>query len=156
MKLVSQDWYITSYRALLKSYGMHVEPDHNGYIDPSAFFDNYDYSLITIGQHVTISRDVLILNHDFSISQGLQAAKLGEIGFFLKEVIIGDNCFIGAKAILLPGTFIGENTIIGAGAVVKGNIPQNSVVVGNPAKVIDKTTDFGFRHREIMDFIEVQ
>jgi acetyltransferase-like isoleucine patch superfamily enzyme len=147
--------YINCYRALLKDYGMHIEPDNSGYIDPSVFFDNYDYSLIKIGQHVTISRDVLILNHDFSISQGLQAVSIKNNGYFLKKVTIGNNCFIGAKTILLPGTYIGDNTIIGAGSVVKGSIPENSVVIGNPAKVIGKTTEFAISHHEKNDYIVV-
>lgn len=51
-------------------------------------------------------------------------------------VKIGDNTFVGAGAIILPKTTIGNFCIIGAGAVVKGNIPDYSVVVGNPAKII--------------------
>ncbi|MCD7710451.1 MAG: hypothetical protein LUI04_03750 [Porphyromonadaceae bacterium] len=51
---------------------------------------------------------------------------------------IGDNCFIGAGAIILPGSRIGDNVIIGAGAVVKGEIPSNSVVIGNPCKILKK------------------
>lgn len=153
IKLTSQDKYVKMYRKLLADYGMVIDSKNWGYIDPTAFFDNYDYSKITVGQNVTISRDVLILNHDFSITQGLTAIGIDQVGYFLKEVKIGNNCFIGAKATLLPGTTIGENSIIGAGAVVKGNIPANSVVVGNPAKIIMNTAEFGSKHHQLQDYI---
>lgn len=156
LKIISQDKYVYAYRRLLADYGMNIDPTDWGYIDPSAFFDNYDYSLITIGQNVTVSREVLFLNHDFSICQGLLAADINEKGYFLKKIEIGDNCFIGAKVTILPGTTVGENCIIGAGAVVKGNIPANSVLVGNPAKIIAKTDEFGKKHFEKKDYILVE
>lgn len=49
---------------------------------------------------------------------------------------IGDNCFVGMDSVILMGTYIGNNTIIGAGSVVRGKIPDNSVIAGNPARVI--------------------
>lgn len=153
IKKLSQDKYVRMYRKLLADYGMVIDPHNWGYIDPTAFFDNYDYRKIIIGQDVTISRDVLVLNHDFSITQGLNSININQIGYFLKEVKIGNNCFIGARVILLPGTTIGDNSIIGAGAVVKGNIPSNSVVVGNPGKVISSTTEFGNKHYQLKDYI---
>jgi acetyltransferase-like isoleucine patch superfamily enzyme len=53
-----------------------------------------------------------------------------------KPVIIEDNVFIGACAIILKGVTIGKNSIIGAGSVVVSNVPKNVIVAGNPAKVI--------------------
>lgn len=51
-------------------------------------------------------------------------------------VHIGDNVWIGANAVVLPGVTIGENTVIGAGSVVTKDIPANVVAVGNPCKVL--------------------
>ena len=51
-------------------------------------------------------------------------------------IVLENNCFIGARAVLLGGTHIGENSIIAAGAVVHGNIPSNEVWGGVPAKFI--------------------
>jgi len=51
-------------------------------------------------------------------------------------VIIEDNVFIGTGAYILKGVRIGENSVVGAGAVVTKNVPRNSIVAGNPAKVI--------------------
>lgn len=52
---------------------------------------------------------------------------------------IGENSFIGAGAIVLPGTTIGKNCIIGAGSVVKGIVEDYSIVAGNPCRVIGDT-----------------
>ena len=55
-----------------------------------------------------------------------------------KRVNIGKNVWIGSGSIILPGVSIGDNSIIGAGSVVTKDIPENSIAVGNPAKVIKK------------------
>ena len=52
------------------------------------------------------------------------------------EVVLGDNVWIGDSAIVCKGVHIGDNTIVGAGAVVAGDLPANSIAVGNPARVI--------------------
>ena len=152
VKLCSARRYIKEYRKLLSDYGMNIAQD-DYYIDPSAYFDNYDYSIITIGEGVTISREVLFLTHDFSVSKGLKLLNAGHGGYILHSIKIGNNCFVGARAILLPGTRIGDNVIIGGGAVVKGTVPENSVVVGNPARVIGNTTEYGRKHFDAGDYI---
>lgn len=53
-----------------------------------------------------------------------------------KGIIIGDNCWIGAKATILDGTVIGNGCIIAAGSVVTGQFPDNSIIVGIPARII--------------------
>tara|TARA_B100000965_G_scaffold236969_1_gene198651 strand:- start:1150 stop:1539 length:390 start_codon:yes stop_codon:yes gene_type:complete len=55
-----------------------------------------------------------------------------------KEVVIEDNVWIGEKSIILKGTKIGKNSIIGAGSVVSGEIPENVVYAGNPAREVKK------------------
>jgi exopolysaccharide acyltransferase PssR len=55
---------------------------------------------------------------------------------FIADTYIGENCFIGINAMILPGVRIGDQVIVGAGAVVTKDVPANSVVAGNPAKVI--------------------
>jgi acetyltransferase-like isoleucine patch superfamily enzyme len=52
------------------------------------------------------------------------------------DIILMDGCWIGANVILLPGVTIGRNTVVGAGSVVTKSLPDNSVAVGNPARVI--------------------
>ena len=91
-----------------------------------------------------ISSDVRILTHDFSVARvdRALAALRGETIDRNKErnkvvgVSIGDNSFVGAFSILMPGTVIGRDCIIGAGSVVRGRVPDGSIVLGNPGQVI--------------------
>ncbi len=84
---------------------------------------------ITIGDNVVLAPRVHILAHDAST------------GFFLgftrvANTKVGNNVFVGAGSIILPGVTIGDNVIIGAGSVVTKDIPSDSVAVGNPAHVV--------------------
>lgn len=99
--------------------------------------------LLQIGNNVTIS-DARILLHDGSTQIFLGYSKVG-------KVVIGDNVFIGADAIILPGTKIGSNVVIGAGAVVKGEIPSDSVVVGVPGRVVCSCTDYVEKNRKLLE-----
>ena len=92
--------------------------------------------LIEIGNHVVVSPGVTFITHDGSV--WLFRDKYPNITVFAK-IKVGNNSFIGINSIVLPGTEIGDNCIIGAGSVVRGKIPDNSVVMGNPAKVVMKT-----------------
>lgn len=84
---------------------------------------------ITIGDNVTLAPRVHILAHDSSTFMFLGKTRAA-------NVVIGNNVFIGAGSIVLPGVHIGSRVIIGAGSVVTKDIPENSVAVGNPCKVI--------------------
>ena len=83
---------------------------------------------------MTIS-DARVLLHDGSTVQICGHSKVG-------KTVIGNNVFIGADAVLLPGISIGNDVVVGAGSVVTRNVPSNSVVCGNPAKVIKTYDDF--------------
>lgn len=93
------------------------------------------HGLVSIGEDVVMGPDVVMMatTHEFSdtertiISQGE-----GEE----KEITIGDDVWIGTRAILLPGVTIGSHSIVGAGAVVTKSVPEYCIVGGNPAKVI--------------------
>ncbi len=85
--------------------------------------------LIEIGNNVTMAPRVHILCHDASTKQFLNYTKIG-------RVTIGDNVFIGAESVVLPGVTIGSNVIIGANSTITGDIPDGSVVAGSPARVI--------------------
>lgn len=101
---------------------------YNSYIDS-------DYSsLIQIGSNVTIT-NATILAHDASTKKFIGYTRVG-------KVTIGNNVFIGYGSIILPETIIGDNIIIGAGTVVKGKIPSDSVIVGNPWKILCSTDDY--------------
>lgn len=91
--------------------------------------------LITIGDRVTLAPRVHILAHDASTKRMLGYTLIGKVS-------IGNDVFIGAGSIVLPNVTIGNNVIIGAGSVVTHSIPDNSVAVGNPAKVITTYQDY--------------
>ena len=96
--------------------------------------------MLSIGKYCKITSGVKILTHDYSKSVllNLDYGDIGEGGF----TKIGDNCFLGINSIILMGTEIGDNCIIGAGSVCTGKYPSNSVIAGNPAKVICSLKDF--------------
>ena len=156
LSYVNDELYKELYPRYLRKIGINIPEDYregkSGYIDPSAYFDGSDYRLISIGKNTTISRDVVVLTHDFSIVKGLQAIGQEATGHFLKPVKIGENCFIGARCLILPGTEIGDNTICG-GAVLHGKIPSNSIVAGNPAKRICSIEEWTEKHMEKQDYI---
>ncbi len=56
---------------------------------------------------------------------------------------IGKNCFIGGESLILPGVVIGDNCVVGAGSVVTRNVPERSIVAGNPAKIIQSDIEVG-------------
>lgn len=87
--------------------------------------------LIRIGSNVTFSNSIQLLTHDNS----LEKLKIGYSDSF-GVIEIGNNCFIGAHCIIMGGIKLGDNTIVGAGSVVTKSFPANSVVGGNPAKLI--------------------
>lgn len=138
--------YTKKYTSHLKKYGMDIDGLPR-YIATTATFDGNDYSIIHIGKDSVISSEVQLLTHDYSIARGLQSIdKNNDIPnkdeLFLKGIYIGENSFIGTRSTLLPGTHIGNNVIIGACSVVKGNIPDDSIVIGNPAKIIANTKEW--------------
>jgi maltose O-acetyltransferase len=91
-----------------------------------------DVATITIGDDVQIGPNVQLLTPTHPIEAEPRRNKLEGA----QPITIGDNVWLGAGAIILPGVTIGENTVVGAGAVVTKNLPANVVAVGNPARVI--------------------
>lgn len=107
----------------------------NAYIDPGHPW------LVTIGSDSGLSPGVIVMVHDASMKHHMGHTRLA-------RVVIGDRVFVGAGAIILPGTRIGDDSIIGAGAVVRGDIPPNSMVVGNPAKVVSDVDSVARWHEQ--------
>ena len=93
--------------------------------------------IITIGNNVHITDGVKFITHDGGTLLFRYLVPDLEI---TKPIVVGNNVYIGNNVIILPGVKIGDNVVIGAGAVVSKNIPDNSVAVGVPARVI-KTAD---------------
>lgn len=143
---INTNLYMKYYTKYLKKIGITIEGKPK-FINHDVYFDGNDYSKIKIGNNITISREVMFLTHDYSITTALASKgkfinrNEGEL-YFSKNIEIGENCFIGARVSILPGTKIGNNVIVGSCTVVKGNIPDNSIIVGNPCKVIQKTDEW--------------
>ena len=91
-------------------------------------------ALLKIGDYCKITAGVIILTHDYSRS--VLRRVYGEVIGEARRTEIGDNVFIGMRSIILMGTKIGKNCIVGAGSICSGEYPDNSVIAGNPAKVI--------------------
>lgn len=109
----------------------------NSSLGQSAHIVSYLGSLI-IGSSVTISSNVFISNveHTFVKNKSCLETELK-----YKETRIGDYCFIGVGAKILPGTILGNNCVVGAGAVVKGVFPDNCIIAGVPGKKIGEIND---------------
>ena len=91
---------------------------------------------VTIGSHVNLAQGITVtaLNHNFEDKN----KRIDEQGVSTKPVFIGDDVWIGANAVILPGVTIGKHAVVAAGAVVTTDVPENTVVGGVPAKVIKK------------------
>ena len=91
---------------------------------------------VCIGNHVNLAQGITVtaLNHNFEDT----AMKIDEQGITTKPVVIGDDVWIGANAVILPGVTIGRHCVVAAGAVVTKDIPDNTLVGGVPAKIMKR------------------
>lgn len=91
---------------------------------------------VCIGNHVNLAQGITVtaLNHNFED----KTKRIDEQGITTKPVIIGDDVWIGANAVILPGVTIGKHCVVAAGAVVTKDVPDNTIVGGVPAKEIKK------------------
>lgn len=89
---------------------------------------------LTVGNDVMISQGVSILTTEHDYKQ--TALPMRDAPLLHKSVIIGDDVWIGAHAVITAGVEIGKGSVIGSGAVVTKNIPERSIAVGIPARGI--------------------
>lgn len=89
---------------------------------------------VTIGSHVNLAQGITVtaLNHNFAEKD----LRIDEQGVSTAPVTIGDDIWIGANAVILPGVTIGNHSVVAAGAVVTKDVPPHSLVAGVPAKII--------------------
>jgi acetyltransferase-like isoleucine patch superfamily enzyme len=90
----------------------------------SARLDKTNPKGIHIGSYTAVTFESVILTHDF-------------VNRKHKDVKIGSNCLIGARSIIYPGVTIGDHCIVAAASVVMKDVPPNSVVSGNPARIVE-------------------
>ena len=104
-------------------------------ISGSAKLDKTNPRGIHIGKYSVVTFGSAIVTHDYVNSSE-------------RDVYIGDNCFIGAHSIVLPGVTIGDGCIVAAASVVARDVPSGSLVSGNPARIVERniqTTHYGVR-----------
>ena len=103
----------------------------------SGVYANFNLTLVDdghiyVGDKVMFGPNVTITTANHPIEPSLRARGLQ----YNKDVFIGENAWIGANAVILPGVHIGKNTVIGAGSMVTKDIPEGVVAAGNPCRVL--------------------
>jgi maltose O-acetyltransferase len=118
-----------------------LELGRGTYIARDVYLDPGHPWLISIGDESGLSPGVIVMVHDASMRRHMGFTRIA-------RVVIGNRVFVGAGAIILPGSRIGDGSIVGAGAVVRGDVPPGSLVVGNPAKVVADVESVADWHRQ--------
>lgn len=124
-------------------YGRNIYLGNNVSVNMNCTF--VDCNKITIGDNVLIASNVQLYTstHPVELSERLTPNwDLNDDRYFCRTyalpITIGSGCWLGGGVIVLPGVTIGQGCVIGAGSVVTKDIPENSLAVGNPCRVIRK------------------
>ena len=132
-KLISKmgkDCYITP--GFFCDYGCNIELGDNVYFNANCVI--LDCAKVSVGANTFIGPNVQF----YTPIHPLDYKTRNTYRESAKPITVGKNCWIGGSVILLPGITVGDGCVIGAGAVVTKSIPENSLAVGNPARVIRK------------------
>lgn len=126
-------------------YGRNISVGKGTYINMNCNF--IDDGLIKIGENVLFGPAVTLATVGHPVNPGMREY------MYTAPVVIGNNCWLGANVVVLPGAKIGNNSVIGAGSVVVHDIPDNSVAAGNPCRVIreigEKDSLYYYKDRKI-------
>ncbi|MFC5045512.1 sugar O-acetyltransferase [Aquimarina hainanensis] len=122
-------------------YGENISLGENSLINMNCVL--LDVNKITIGKNVLIAPAVQIYTATHPVNPDERLVKnptkdQATFTTYGKPVTIGDNVWIGGNSTILPGVTIGNNVTIGAGSVVTKNIPDNTIAVGNPCRIVKK------------------
>ena len=121
-----------------KRIGVNCQDDLTIYGSSYSMFSSEPY-LVTLGRNVFISVGVNFVCHDGStlpFRKDIPDLELAD------EIVVGDNVFIGMGALILAGVTIGSDCVVGARAVVTKDVPDGTIVAGNPARVVTDTSEF--------------
>jgi acetyltransferase-like isoleucine patch superfamily enzyme len=138
------------YREILRRYNpvkwarkLGVQVGQHTMISKYTHFSSEPY-LISIGSNVQVTPNVSFYTHG-----GGQAVRrlLPDFDCFGK-IVVEDWCYIGSNSLIMPGVTLGEGTLVAAGSVVTKSTPPNSVVGGNPARIIGTTDEYVERNKK--------
>ncbi len=149
-KLIFPNTYSSdAYINYLKKMGVKVGKNCHVFEPDTVSLDCARPYLLELGDNVVITKGVTVLTHDYSHT--VIRKKYGMQYGDAKDVKIGNNVFLGRDSIVLMGTTIGDNVIVAAKSVVRGKIPSDVVVAGNPATVVCTIEEFceGRKKREL-------
>lgn len=125
---------IITKKKLFKSVG------NNFFFQPRIIPD--EPKLISFGNNVVVASGVTFVTHDV-IDKVLNKMQTNfNYNYYCSPILIGDNVFIGCNVTILPGVEIKDNVIIAAGSIVTKDVKENTVVAGNPAKVISTFDEY--------------
>ena len=116
----------------LQRAGLTIGPDCRFATMPEFGSEPY---LITIGRHVSFAPEVMFVTHDGGTYVFREDPRYKHVIKY-GRITIRDNCMIGCRVTILPGVTVGPNAVVGAGALVAHDVPANTVVAGNPARVV--------------------
>ncbi len=119
---------------LWKVTGVNIQGKVN--IGYDVYYDVNCSNLIFIEDRVWITTRVLLLCHKRDLSNYYIGDDINKMPYSFGKIVLKKGCHIGMGTILMPGVTVGEGAIVGAGSVVTKDIPDWSIAVGNPAKVI--------------------
>lgn len=121
-----------------KKIGVNLKGTVRIYGNPYKMFGTEPWC-VTLGDNVYITDEVRFVTHDGGTL--LFRDRIPDLEI-TKPIVVGNNVYIGIRALILPGVKIGNNVVIGAGSVVTRDIPDNSVAVGVPAKRIKSIDEY--------------
>lgn len=161
ISLAQKGYAVTNFSYRLAPKHKHPTP----FIDANTIFtwifenaNKYDFdtnNIFAVGDSVLIAPNVTIATANHTLEPELRRYEMQ----YVRDVHIGENTWIGAGAIILPGVHIGKNCVIGAGSVVTRDIPDNSLAFGNPCRVIREINDYDKNHynrNEVIDWENLQ
>lgn len=123
-------------------------------------YANFNFTVVDdgdiyVGDRVMFGPNVTIATANHPIEPGLRSKAMQ----YNKSVHIGENVWVGANTVIVPGVTIGKNSVIGAGSVVTKDIPENVVAVGNPCRVLREISEHDrefFYKQERIDWENLQ
>lgn len=131
-KLVIGDRVHINRGVYLGAFGEHFEIGEGTQFNRNALIDGR--GSVRIGRNVLVGPNAQLISYQHRFSD--RATPINKQGFDLAEIVIGDDVWIGAGAIVLAGVSIGHGSVVGAGAVVTSSCPPYSILGGVPARII--------------------